>query len=140
MRAILLISLLLLASCNPCRYVSRHNECFRPDTVRSFERVEIKDTMFLTNDSIVYTDVPCNPSEVVKFETKYITKWKVRTETNVKTEYVDRINPVNETLKKEKDKAVTKLASVVTQRNIITLLLLAVTVFCLIRRFVFRSF
>ena len=40
----LLLLAFLFASCNPCKYVARHQECFLPDTIRETSVQTIHDT------------------------------------------------------------------------------------------------
>ncbi len=42
---LLIISLLLIAACNPCNYVAKHPECFSPDTIRETSTQTIRDTI-----------------------------------------------------------------------------------------------
>jgi preprotein translocase subunit SecF len=40
----LILLTILIASCNPCRYVARHQECFPPDSITSTSTESVKDS------------------------------------------------------------------------------------------------
>ena len=104
MKYIILICLLFV-SCNPCKFVSKHTECFPADTVKEYIDVIRVEKEIVLNDSIIYDSTPCDPIKEVFYDTKTIYKTKLKTITDSVLIYKDvsKINPLNEQLKKDYD-------------------------------------
>lgn len=98
--------LFFLVSCNPCKYVAKHPECFPADTVRLTEKIIHYEKEIVTNDSIVYEETPCDPetNTVYEKEIQYRTKTKTITDTIYTSKEVAKINPVNDKLKKKTER------------------------------------
>lgn len=100
------ISILFLISCNPCRKVAKHPECFPADTVTKKEYVITHEKVYITEDSIIYDTIPCDPviQEVVVPKIIYKTVYKTRTDTIRTEQKISKINPVNTELQNENTK------------------------------------
>ena len=61
MKYIIFASILFLVSCNPCKYVSKHPECFPADSIVIEKNIIHYEKVFITNDSIILNTVPCDP-------------------------------------------------------------------------------
>jgi len=114
-------TLLFLVGCNPCKYVSKHQECFPADTVKQIEYKTKYIKEYITNDSIVYQTEPCNPKDSLVYRTKteYRTKNIIKVDTIYSDKEVIKVNPLNEELKSENSALKSKL----TNRNKQTLAL-----------------
>jgi L-rhamnose mutarotase len=126
----------LIASCNPCRYVARHQECFLPDTVKETTVQTIHDSViFIKPDSgyiiayfkcdslnqVVMTELNEVKSKGVQTVTVFKDntfkfKWQSdsikvlnRIISNLSTHSEHIMNPVNAVLKKENDSLKSKL-------------------------------
>lgn len=131
---ILFVALFALVSCNPCRYVAKHQECFHADTVIKIKDVVHYQKEYITNDSIVFQEIPCDPVDSIIYKTKtvYKTNYKTIIDTIYQSKEVAKINPINEQLKNQNDKLLNK----VKLRNIIIgILLIFVLVVFAFRRF-----
>ena len=53
MKHLIIISIFLV-SCSPCKYVSKHPECFQADSVIINKETVRYEKQFITNDSIVF--------------------------------------------------------------------------------------
>ena len=103
MKYIVVLSIVLLASCNPCKYVSKHPECFPSDTIK-IEKETIRHVKeYITNDSIIYDTIE-TPILKKIYETIFKTKTIERTDTIFENRYTAKINPINEQLKQSNDK------------------------------------
>ena len=102
MRYIIILTVLLV-SCNPCKYVSKHPECFPSDTIIKEKEVIKHIKEFVVNDSIVRDTVPCDPitNTYYKTNTIYQTKTIHETDTIIITEKETRINPINKELEQK---------------------------------------
>lgn len=111
MKYLIFIAIVFLASCNPCKYVTKHPECFPSDTILITNEVIHYEKEYITNDSIILDTVPCNPitNTYYKTRTEYITKLKVKIDTIITNKETVKINPLNEALKKSNDKLELKL-------------------------------
>jgi len=96
----LIILSILLASCSPCKYVAKHPECFKPDSVIINNEIIRYEKQFITNDSIIFDTIPCDPVEnfVYKTRTIYKTNNKLIIDTIYQSKTIDRINPLNKVL------------------------------------------
>lgn len=92
-----------ITSCNPCRYVSKHSECFPPDTVKLINEVVHYEKIFITNDSIILDSVPCDPitETVIERKTLYRTRTIEKTDTIYKNHFTSTLNPINKKLEQE---------------------------------------
>jgi hypothetical protein len=111
MKYLIFITIVLFSSCNPCKYVSKHPECFPADTVIKEKEVIKHVTEYITNDSIVRDTVPCDPitKTYVKTNTVYRTKTIRETDTIKTVVNTSKINPVNNELKKKVNKLENKV-------------------------------
>lgn len=92
-----LFIILLLASCNPCKYVAKHAECFPADTIKLIEYKTKYVNQYISKDSIIKEVVPCDPAkpETVK-ETVYKTIWRTSIDTIFSDNKISVLNPINE--------------------------------------------
>ena len=99
----LIILSILLASCSPCKYVAKHPECFKPDSVIINNEIIRYEKQFITNDSIIFDTIPCDPVEnfVYKTRTIYKTNNKLIIDTIYQSKTIDRINPLNKVLESD---------------------------------------
>lgn len=99
---IILISI-ILSSCSPCKFVAKHPDCFMPDSVIINKETVRYEKEYITNDSIIFDTIPCNPVEnfVYKTKTVYKTNYKTIIDTIYQSKEVSKINPVNELLESE---------------------------------------
>ena len=134
MKYTLIIIAFLLTGCNPCKYVSKHPECFPSDTIKITSEVIKYVKEYVTNDSIVYEKEPCDPitNTVIIKEIVYKTNWKTIIDTIYTTKETSKINPINIELKKENQKLVQHSA---VQKKIIISLLIAIGILLLIYKF-----
>lgn len=105
------IILIFLVSCNPCKYVAKHPECFPADTVKIVNDVVRYEKEIIRNDSIIYDTIPCDPITKTYYKTK--TVWKTKEVLRIDTIYqykdVAKINPLNISIKNENDKLINKV-------------------------------
>ena len=103
-KLILLFAVLLAFACSPCKYVSKHPECFRPDTVKQVS-VDVRyEKEYITQDSVVYQKIPCDPeTKVQDVPVVYKTIYKTKVDSIYRDKSVDRINPLNEKLKSDNE-------------------------------------
>lgn len=140
MKSILFSILILffLASCNPCRNIAKYERCFPADTVKltEYKTKYIKEV--ITNDSIVFEQIPCDPKTNTVYDTKtiYKTNWRTTIDTIYTAKVVDRVNPINLNLKAEKDKLSQKnnFKNKVIWIESILLLIIALLLYWKIRR------
>ncbi len=132
MKAILPFGLvLILASCNPCKYVSNHPECFPSDTIREIETLTIRDTVtWIQADTFAMSALfYCDSArrvlmrDLTEYKSKGITTRIVyrdnqlqitaatdsikilnRIISELKSKTVSTMNPINEQLAKENQK------------------------------------
>lgn len=106
MKYLILITIVFLVSCNPCKYVSKHPECFPADTVVINNEVIHYEKEIVVNDSIIRDTVPCDPitNTYYKTRTVYKTNYKTIIDTIYQSKEISKINPLNEALKKSNDK------------------------------------
>lgn len=107
--AIFILASLLLTSCNPCKQVARHPECFPADTIKEIKEVVHYEKEYITQDSIIIDSVPCTPDSIVLVETKYKTIHKTITDTIYESREEIKINPVNSKLKEDNRKLEEKI-------------------------------
>lgn len=102
MRYIIIISI-FLASCNPCKYVSKHPECFSPDSIIVNNEVVRYEKEYITNDSVVFKAIPCDPVDSIIYKTKTIYKTKniIKIDTIYKNKEVVKLNPINQELEQK---------------------------------------
>lgn len=109
MKIYIVCIIILFASCNPCKYVAKHSECFSPDTIKLTEKVIHYETDIVIKDSIVRDTVPCDPTDPITIQkTVYQTRFKTIIDTIYTNKVVDRINPINAVLKSENEKLLQK--------------------------------
>lgn len=98
---------LILNSCNPCKNIAKYERCFPSDTIKLTEYKTKYVNQWTVKDSIIKEVVPCDPlkPETIK-ETIYKTNWRTTIDTIYTDKQVDRINPINEVLKKDNDELV----------------------------------
>jgi hypothetical protein len=121
----------LIASCNPCRYVARHQECFPPDSVNqtstqtvidhsdnSAPDSSLFDALFLCDSANralmkeVHELKSNGVTTTVSFQDNHLTiktktdslRYRTRTVTNTVIKEVVKINPVNAELKRQNEK------------------------------------
>jgi len=139
MKPLLFLSVLFaVASCNPCKYVAKHQECFPADTVKEKETTTVHDTVeWLTLDSTAIEALfECDSTNQVLIKELNEHKGKGSKTTIVYRNnrlrislYTDSIaqlkriiskekstvryivNPVNENLKKQTEKLQNRLAN-----------------------------
>lgn len=132
MRSILpMIAVFMLASCNPCRYVSNHPECFPADTIRESTTQTIRDTVtWIQADTFALSALfYCDSAnrvlmrDLTEYKSKGITTEIVYREnrlqitvatdsikvlnriiSELKSKTVTTMNPVNEQLEKDNQK------------------------------------
>lgn len=123
MKYLLLIFAFALASCSPCRYVANHPECFPSDTITITNEVIKHVKEYITNDSIIYDSVPCDPitNTVVETKTVYKTNWRIEKDTIYQSKEVSKINPINIELQKDNAKLTAKTKS--QRKTILSLIL-----------------
>ena len=102
MKYIIIISI-LLASCSPCKYVAKHPECFKPDSVIINNEIIHYEKEYITNDSIVRDTIPCDVETNTVYSTRtiYKTNNKLIIDTIYQSKTIDRINPLNEVLESD---------------------------------------
>lgn len=99
------IMVIVLTSCNPCKYVAKHQECFPADTLKTTNTVVKFEKVYTTQDSIVHDTIPCDPDNLeVDVKTIYKTIYKTKTDTVTNTVYNSKVNPVNTKLQSEIEK------------------------------------
>ena len=134
MRYLIVLSIFLF-SCNPCKRVSKHPECFSPDTITKIEKSISYEKIFITEDSIIVDTLPCDPVDsIVVYDVVYKTIWRVKIDTFYKDKEVVKINPLDALLKK---KIIEHEIKVVNQKKIIftlSLILLLLVVFYFFRK------
>jgi len=101
MKYLAIVLIVFIAGCSPCKYVSKHPECFKSDTIKITEKVIHIEKEYITNDSIVYDSVPCVAETIVKTATIWKTKHVIKIDTIYTDKVVDRMNPINEQMKKD---------------------------------------
>jgi hypothetical protein len=111
MKYLILIAIVLLVSCNPCKYVAKHPECFPADKIVTTNEVIHYEKQIVVKDSIIRDTVPCDPitNTYYKTNTVYKTNYKTIIDTIYQSKEISRINPLNEALKKSNDKLEIKL-------------------------------
>ncbi len=136
MKTITILLCALLVSCNPCKYVARHQECFLPDTIREINIQTVHDsvTWIMGDTSLFNAWFACDSMNnvIMKDLTEYKSKGvkskivftdnhlqlsfltdsiavlnKIIKSTKTHTEYIK--NPVNAELQKECLKTVKRL-------------------------------
>lgn len=130
MRYLILISIIFLVGCNPCKYVSKHPECFPADTVKIINDVIRYEKEYITNDSIIRDTIPCDPIEKTYYKTKtvYKTKYSIKIDTIYQYKDVAKINPINVTIEKENK----KLNSKIDRKNTLIKILSAFSIIMLL--------
>lgn len=130
----------LLVSCNPCKYVTRHPECFPGDSITQTEKHVIYEKIYTTEDSVIIDTIPCDPitETAIEIETVYKTIWKTKIDTIYNSKETVKINPVNAQLKKSVEKINNKLIKK-KQLNriylgIIVVFLLSIVVFFIVKK------
>ena len=125
MKYTLIILAFLLTGCNPCKYVSKHPECFPSDTIKITKEVIKHVKEYITNDSIIYDSVPCDPitNTVIETKTIYKTNWRIETNTIYQSKEVAKLNPINIELQKDNSILTAKTKS---QRKTILSLILVI--------------
>ncbi len=142
MKYLLIILAFALASCSPCKYVTKHPECFQSDTIRITNEVIKHVKEYVINDSIVYDSVPCDPftNAVIETKTVYKTNWRIEIDTIYKSKEVSKINPINSELQKDNAKLTAKTKK--QRKTILSLILvlsggiLVLFVYAKIKKFV----
>lgn len=96
MKYIIIISIFLV-SCNPCKQIAKHPECFPADTVVIKEEIIHYEKEIVVNDSIIHDTVPCDPitNTYYKTNTVYKTNYKTIVDTIYQSKETSKINPVN---------------------------------------------
>lgn len=110
-KLLLLPVLLLIISCSPCKYVSNHPECFPADSIITNNETIRYEKIYITEDSLIYDTIPCNPitESAINVETVYKTIWRTKIDTIIRDSQTVKINPVNTELKKSVDKLTMKI-------------------------------
>lgn len=136
MKYLIIVLILFLVSCNPCKYVAKHPECFPADTVRITKNVIHYEKEYIINDSIIRDTVPCDPitKTYYKTNTVYKTNYKLKVDTIYTFKEISKINPINASLKKDNDKLIVKIK--LLNKILIGLLILVATmgIFIYIRK------
>lgn len=114
------IILVILFGCKPSEIITV------TDTVRLVDKQISYVKEYITNDSIIYDSIPCNPDSIYLTSTVYRTKNIIRVDTILKDKEVIRAEPLNQQLKNEVDKLKGKAA----RRNNIIFGLIAFIVIC----------
>jgi cyanate lyase len=111
MKYLILIAIVLLVSCSPCKHVAKHPEYFPADTIVITNDVIHYEKEIIINDSIVRDTVPCDPvtNTYYKTNTVYKTNYKTIIDTIYQSREISRINPLNQVLKKTNDKLELKI-------------------------------
>jgi hypothetical protein len=114
MRYLIILSIFLVG-CNPCKYVSKHPECFQADSVIINKETVRYEKEFITNDSIVFKAIPCDPIDSIIFKTKTIYKTRniIKIDTIYKNKEVSKLNPINAQLQQSN----TKLSNKIDRKN-----------------------
>ena len=139
-KLLIIITVLLLVSCNPCKYVAKHPECFQPDTVKITDiQVHVeKETIKI--DSIIYDTIPGKDKWIEK--TVYLTKYSHKIDTIYTNKVIDRLNPINEKMKAENDKLTIKTQVLKKQRNNLSLsmsvLIILIAVYLIVKRYLIK--
>lgn len=122
---LLFITIALLYSCNPCKYVAKHPECFPADTIKITNDVVRYEKEFITNDSIVFQAIPCDPIDSIIYKTRtiYKTNNKIVIDTIYQSKEISKINPINSVLEQEN----ISLNNKVSNKNKIIIVLLIIT-------------
>ncbi|MCP4337044.1 MAG: hypothetical protein GY679_04335 [Mycoplasma sp.] len=125
-----------MVSCNPCKYVSKHQECFPADTVVITKETVHYEKEYITNDSIIRDTVLCDPilKTYYKTNTVYKTNFKLKVDTIYTSKEISKINPVNEQLKKANDKLIIKLKLRDKIMIVLSILVLTMGIWVYIRR------
>lgn len=135
MKKLIIISVVFLFGCNPCKYVSKHPECFSPDSIVINKETVRYEKEYITNDSIVFQAIPCDPYDSIIYKTRTIYKTKnvIKIDTIYKNKEVTKLNPINQQLKNDND----KLTNKVSNRNKVILgLIIFVIILLLLYKFV----
>jgi hypothetical protein len=131
MKYLIIISIFLV-SCNPCKRIAKYEQCFPADTIRIENEVIHYERVYITNDSIIRDTIPCDPITKTYYKTRtvYKTNHKTIVDTIYQFKETSKINPINEVLKKEKEKLSdkNKLKNKVMIGLIIFILLLGVII------------
>ncbi len=137
----ILFSILILfffTSCNPCRNIAKYERCFPADTVKLTEYKTKYVKEVITNDSIVFEQIPCDPKTNTVYDTKtiYKTNWRTTIDTIYTAKVVDRVNPINTDMQAEKDELSQKnnFKNKVIWIESILLLIIALLLYWKIRR------
>ena len=139
----ILISILILsffASCDPCKKIAKYERCFPADTVKQIEYKTKYIKEVVTNDSIVFEQIPCDPKTNTVYDTKtvYKTNWKTIIDTIYSNKEVIKVNPVNDVLKSNNEKLEkqTKFRGKVILYESILLFIIAALVFIKIKSYI----
>lgn len=107
---IILLILFATLSCNPCKYVSKHQECFPADTIKIDNQTIHYEKIYITEDSIIVDTVPCPANDTILVPKKiYKTIWKTKIDTIYKSIEKSKVNPLNEALKDDNDRMAKKI-------------------------------
>lgn len=106
-----IVALFTLVGCSPCKYIAKHPECFMPDSIIINNETVRYEKEYITNDSIVFQEIPCDPVDSIIYKTKtvYKTRNVIKIDTIYKSKEISKINPVNEILKKDNEKLTGKV-------------------------------
>ena len=134
MKKLLIILSVFLVGCNPCKYVSKHLECFPSDTVREYVDVIRVEKEYITNDSIVFDTLYKDVLKTIE-KTVYRTKFKTITDSIIMYKDVAKVNPINTELEKTNKEYSIKVETLKNIRNylIIALISLVVVLMVLIK-------
>lgn len=107
----LIILSIFIVSCNPCKHIAKHPECFPADTIRLTDKIIHYEKEYIINDSIIFDSIPCDPVEnfIYKTRTVYKTNFKLKVDTIYQLKETSRINPVNIDLKKQNERLSVKM-------------------------------
>jgi len=129
-------TLLFLVSCNPCKYVSKHPECFPADTVRIVDKQISYVDRVQKIDSIIFEKIPCDPVDSFIYTTKviYRTNQITKIDTILSDKEVIKVNPLNEVIKSENTTLKTKLANRNKLAGSLGIILILIAAFWIIKK------